>query len=194
MTATTATAPTRAATDATWLRLIQISIPVAIVALVVFAYTGTFLTTISEGDFKYTADYFYTGAGVPIALASIGITLGVHRLQHGNDGRLGTIGFWVGAIALAELCVQLSASVVDGAELRWGPSYVLSTLLVFIGMALQAAGSWRTGLIPRWMLGLWPVVWILGSFGAGGPMPLLLVAFLIVLGVTLTRRVGQRSA
>ena len=189
MTTTTAGAPARTATDTSWLRLAQVSIAVVIVALVVFAYVGTFLTTISEGDFKYTADYFYTGVGLPISLGGIGLTLSVHRLQHGRDGRLGTIGFWLGAVAMTELFAQLGASVVTSAEVRWGPSYVVATLLAFVGIALLAAGSWRAGLLPRWMLGVWPVVWIIGSFGAVGPTPVLLVAFLVVLGMTLTRRV-----
>lgn len=192
MTTTTAGAPARTATDTSWLRLAQVSIAVVIVALVVFAYVGTFLTTISEGDFKYTADYFYTGVGLPISLGGIGLTLGVHRLQHGRDGRLGTVGFWLGAVAMTELFAQLGTSVVTSAEVRWGPSYVVCTLLAFVGIALLAAGSWRTGLLPRWMLGVWPVVWIIGSFGAVGPTPLLLVAFLVVLGTTLTRGVRDR--
>jgi len=181
----------RAATDVSWLRLAQVSVVVAIAALLVFAYVGTFLTTISEGDFKYTADYFYTGVGLPIAAAGIGLTLAVHRLQHGRDGRLGMIGFWVGAAAMTELFVQLGASVLASAELRWGPAYVVCTALAFVGMALLAAGSWRTGLLPRWMLGVFPVVWIVGSFGAVGPTPLLLVAFLVALIVTLHRRVTR---
>lgn len=193
MTTATVSTPTRPTTDTNWLRLVQVSIAVVILALVVFAYVGTFLTTISEGDFECTADYFYTGVGLPISLGGIGLTLGVHRLQHGRDGRLGTIGFWVGALAMTELFAQLGASVVTSAEVRWGPSYVVCTLLAFVGIALLAAGSWRTGLLPRWMLGVWPVVWIIGSFGAVGPTPLLLVGFLIALAVTVTRRVRERS-
>jgi hypothetical protein len=177
-----------------WLRLAQASIALAVPALLVFAYVGTFETTISEGDFRYTADYWFTGVGVPIGLAGIGLGWAVHRLQQGDDGRLGRIGTWLNTIALAELVVQLGASVVAGAELRWGPSYVLFTALTFVGVALLAAGSWGAGLLPRWMLGLWPVVWILGSFAAPGPMPVVLVAFFVAMGVTLTRRVAARAS
>jgi hypothetical protein len=194
MTTATATAPSRVAADTTWLRLLHASIAVGCVGLVVFAYVGTFRTTISEGDFKYTADYFYTGAGLPIALAGIGHTLAVHKLQHGADGRLGRIGFWLNTVAMIELFAQLAASVVTGAEVRWGPSYVVFTALSFVGVALLAAGAWRTGLLPRWMLGVWPVVWILGSFAAPGPMPFVLAAFLVLLGVTVTKRVRQGIA
>lgn len=95
---------------------------------------------------------------------------------------------WINTIALVELFVQLTTSVVTGAELRWGPSYPVFTLLTFVGVALVVAGSWRTGLVPRWMLGVWPVVWVLGSFEAASPIPLVLAAFLIGLAVTLNKR------
>jgi hypothetical protein len=67
-------------------------------------------------------------------------------------------------------------------------------LLSFVGVALLSAGSWRTGVLPKWMLGAWPFVWTIGGFAAQGPTPLLLLAFLVMLGVTLTRRVGARPA
>jgi hypothetical protein len=181
-------APTR--TDRAWLRLVQVAVAVGVVSLLLFAYVGTFFTTIGDGgDFKYTADYWYTGVGVPIALVGIGLTLGVHRLQHGADGRLGTVGVWVNTVALSLLIVQLGASVLAGAELQWGPTYLLGTFGTFVGVALLAAGSWQTGLLPKWMLSLWPVVWVLGTFLAQGPTPLLLAAFLVVLGLRVTRQV-----
>ncbi len=185
---------TRTGTDQTWLRLVQISIAIGCVALPVFAYVGTFLTTVSEGDFRYTADYWYTAVGLPLAVVGIGHTLGVHRLQHGADGRRGTIGVWVNAVALIVLFVQLSASLVAGSELRWGGTYLVCTFLSFVGITLLAAGSWRVGLLPTWMLGGWPVAWVLGTFLAQGPMPLALAAFLVVLGVRVTRQVHQRQA
>lgn len=193
MTSTSLTAPSRAQSDATWLRLAQLSVAASLVPLVVFAVVGTFFTTISEGDFRYTADYWYTAMGLPFALVGIGLALGVHKLQHGEDGRLGTIGVWVNTIALTELFVQLLVSVAIGAEVRWGPSYPIFTVLSFVGVALLAAGSWRTGLLPRWLLGLWPALWILGTFAASGPMPLLLAGFFVAFGVTLTRRVAGRA-
>jgi hypothetical protein len=191
-TAPAATAPAQTRTDTRWLRLVQVSLAVGVVPLVVLAVVMMFFTTVSEGDFRYTADYWLTASGLPIALAGIGQTLGVHKLQHGADGRLGTIGVWVTTLALTELFVQLLVSVVVGAEVRWGPSYPACTLLVFVGVALLAAGSWRTGLLPKWMLGAWPVIFVLGSFAAQGPTPLLLVAFFVAFGLTLTRRIrGQ---
>ena len=150
-------------------------------------------TADDEGDFTYTADCWYTAAGMPIALAGIGSALGVHRLQRGADGRLGAVGTWVYTLALVELFVQLLSSVVAASELRWGPMYVLCTALTFVGLALLAAGSWRTGLLPKWLLGVWPFVWIIGSFAAAGPMPLLLAAFYVIFGLILARRISERT-
>jgi hypothetical protein len=193
MTASTVTTTsTPARTDASWLRVTQAALALGVVALLAFAYVGAFFTTISEGDFRYNADYWYTAVGLPIAVAGIGHAFGVHKLQHGADGRLGTIGVWVNTLALVELFVQLLASVVAGAELRWGPMYVLCSFLTFLGVALLAAGSWRVGLLPKWVLGLWPVLWILGSFAGSPPVSLLLSCFFVVLGVLLTRRVARR--
>lgn len=191
---TTTVSPRAAATadDTTWLRVAQVSVALVLPALVILAITGTFFTTISEGgDFRYQADYWYTAAGLPITLGGIGLALAVHRLQHGADGRLGRVGVWVNTMALVELFVQMAASIGAGSELRWGPSYPLCTALSLVGTALLAAGSWRTGLLPKWVLGTWPVVWILGSLASFGPTPLLLAAFLVVLAVSLTRRVNE---
>ena len=188
------TSPTsRTTTDEVSVRLARAAVVLAVPALLVFAYVGTFLTTISGGgDFQYTADYWYTGVGMPIALAGIGLAVAVHRLQHGTDGRLGVIGVWANVVALAVLFVLLGAAVLAGSEIRWGPAYPVCTLLTFVGVALLAAGSWRTGVLPRWVLGLWPVIWVLGSFAAVGPTPVVLAVFLVLLVVTLTRRVEAR--
>jgi hypothetical protein len=195
MTSTTSTpSATRLdTTDASRLRLLQASIALAVGSVLVLGYTILFTTTVDQGDFHYAADYWLTATGLPLAIAGIGIALGVHMLQHGSDGRLGTIGVWINTLALAELFVQLAASVAVGAELRWGPMYILSTALTFLGTALLAAGSWRSGLAPRWMLGVWPVLWVLGSFAGTGPVPGALAVFLVVFGVVVTRSVRSRA-
>ena len=178
--------------DASWLRLLQGSIGLGVASVVVLGYLVLFTTTVDQGDFHHAADYWLTATGLPLAVAGIGIAFGVHRLQHGADGRLGTIGVWINIVALVELFAQLLVSVLVAAEVRWGPSYPVFTLLSFVGVALLAAGSWRTGLLPKWMLGVWPLVWIIGSLAAQGPTPFLLVVFLAAFGVTLTRRVRNR--
>lgn len=178
--------------DASWLRFLQGSIALGVASVVVLGYTILFTTTVDQGDFHYAADYWLTATGLPLAVAGIGIALAVHRLQHGADGRLGATGVWINTLALAELFVQLAASVAVGAELRWGPMYILSTALTFVGTALLAAGSWRSGLAPRWMLGVWPVLWVLGSFAGTGPVPFVLAVFLVSLGVAVSRSVPSR--
>jgi hypothetical protein len=191
---TTAIAVEARSADTKLVRTLQIVLGIGIVALVVFAIVATFWTTVDGGEFKYAADYWYTAPGVPIAIVGIVHAFTVHRLQHGRDGKLGAVGTWLNAIACAVLAVQCGASVIAGAELRWGPTYVLCSFFTLVGLALLAAGSWRTGLLPKWVLGLWPVVWLVGSFFATGPGPLLLVALYIVFMVVLPRRVAQLAS
>jgi hypothetical protein len=193
---TTATAAVRPATrtDASLIRLVLLGVAVAGVGLAVLAATGTLATTTAGGGrFDHGADYWYTASGLPIAAGAIGTLLGVHWLQRGADGRMGAVGAWVGVLALVELFVQLLASVLTSVEQQWGPAYVLCTALAFVGHAVLAAGSWRTGLLPRWLLGVWPLAFVLGSFAAWGPMPLLLIAFYVVLGIALSRRVASAT-
>lgn len=190
MTTSPSIAPDRARTDASSLRLLDVSMVLALVAGVVEFITLNFTTT-SDRDFHHTADYWLTAAALPWAVAGIGVALVVHRLHHGADGRLGRVGFWINTVALVELFAQCTASLIESSEVRWGPSYPIFTALSFFGVALIAAGAWRVGVLPRWMLGVWPLLWVLGSFAAFGPMPLVLLAFLGVLGVTVHQRVGR---
>ena len=181
-------------TDRTWLRAAIAGTAVLVPSLLLLAVVGTFSTTSGEGTFRHTADYWYTAVAVPIGVGTLLATWAIHRLQHGADGRLGTIGTALTTVAVVELMVQCGASVAAGAELRWGPSYPLAVLGAFVGLALLVAGSWRTGLLPRWQLGALPVLWVIGSFAAIGPVPLLLAVFFVAFGVTLTRRVrGGRT-
>jgi hypothetical protein len=188
MTATTAQPLVRG--DATWLRLVRAGIGVAIVGLAILGLTLTFWTTVSEGDFRYAADYWLTMAALPLGVGLMLHTFGFHRLQHGRDGRLGAVGTWLYLLCSAELVVQCMASVVVGAEIRWGPSYPLCAVGTFVGLALLAAGSWRVGLAPRWMLGVWPVLALFGSWGGQGPIPLVFALFLVLYGVVIGQRVG----
>jgi hypothetical protein len=155
---------------------------------VVFAVVGTFFTTISEGHFRYAADYWYTGVGLPLTLSGIALGIAVHKLQHGADGRLGRVGVWINTLALVELFAQLVVSLLTSSEVQWGPAYPLCALLSFVGIAMLAAGSWRTGLLPKWILGAWPLFWIVGGLAAKGPTPVLLILFFVGFCIVLTRR------
>lgn len=175
--------------DATWLRITGAGIGIATVGLLILGATLMFTTTVDEGDFRYGADYWLTAAALPVGAGLILHTLGVHALQRGRDGRLGTIGTWIFVLCSAELILQCMVSVAVGAEVRWGPSYPVCAFGAFVGLALLAAGSWRVGLVPRWMLGVWPPLMLLGSWGGQGPVPGLLAIFLVAFGVVVRRRV-----
>lgn len=89
---------------------------------------------------------------------------------------------------MTELVIQCMASVAAGAELRWGPAYPVCAFGLMLGLALLAVGSWRVGLLPKWMLAVWPPLGLVGSFLGVGPIPLVFVAFLFILGIILPRR------
>jgi hypothetical protein len=168
----------------------QAALALGTVSSVVFMAVAVFCTISDGRKFTHTADYWFTGIGIPTAIAGIVLLFAVHALQGRRDGRLGSAGLVINSLALLVLAAQLADSVALGEEVRWGPSYPVATAATFIGVALFAAGSWRVGLLPRWMLAIWPVVWVIGSFAAQGPMPLLLAAFYIAMAIVLTRRVA----
>ena len=184
---TTSTLQRPATTDVTWRRLIWLGTVVAAIGLVVLGVTMTFWTTSSGGDFTYDADYWLTAPALPIGVGLMLHAFAVHHLQHGRDGRLGTIGVWAFAACSSVIVVQCMASLVAGAELRWGPSYPLCALGSFIGLALLAAGSWRSGLLARWMLGIWPPLMLLGSWAGQSLIPLVLAVFLAASSRATTR-------
>ena len=174
-------------TDTTWLRLISIGTVVAGIGLVLLALTMTFWTTTSEGAFQYTADYWLTAPALPIGVGLMLHAFGVHHLQHGRDGRLGTIGVWMFALCSSVIVIQCMASLAATAELPWGPTHPLCALGSFIGLGLLAAGSWRVGLLPRWMLGIWPPLMLLGSWAGQSLVPIALAVFLVASRIAIVR-------
>ena len=189
---TTATLPAPSRTDVSWLRRTLVGIGLAIVGLLMMGLAMLLVPSTNEGgDFTRAADYVLTIAALPQGLGLLLATLGVHRLQRGRDGRLGTAGVWLYAVCVTELVVQCMASVAVGSELIWGPLYPICALGLMVGLALLAAGSWRVGLLPRWMLAVWPPLGLVGSFLGVGPIPLAFVAFLVVLAFVLRERVER---
>lgn len=186
MTTTTLQAAER--TDAFWLRTTLLGIGLAVLGLLMMGLTMLMSTTTGTGPYQHASDYVLTVAALPQGLGLFLTVFGFHRLQHGHDGGLGSAGVWVYGLCATELVIQCMASVVARAELIWGPLYPLCAFGLMFGLALLAAGSWRVGLLPRWMLAVWPPLGLLGSFLGVGPIPLLFVVFLTVLGVTLARR------
>ena len=193
MTTTTTTTPrSEARTDAFWLRLTLGGISLAIVGLLMMGLSMLF-ATLHEDNF-HVSDYVLTSAALPQGVGLFLATLGFHRLQRGRDGRLGSAGIWVYGVCMTELVIQCMASVVAGSELIWGPLYPLCAFGLMIGLVLVAAGSWRVGLLPKWMLGVWPPLGLIGSFLGIGPIPLVFVAFLVLLGIVLPRRLRNWTA
>lgn len=177
----------------TALRWAQLALAVGAASSVAEAGLLVFATTNGgdERDFTHTADYWLTGVGIPAALASLVLLIAVRQLQNRRDGRLGRVGLVINSISCLLLAAQMAAGVAAGSEVRWGPSYPLATAAAFIGLSLFAAGSWRVGLLSRWMLALWPVIWVIGSMAAVGPTPLLLTAFFTTMAILLTRRANS---
>ncbi|MGI8456837.1 MAG: hypothetical protein ACR2LI_01815 [Propionibacteriaceae bacterium] len=191
MTATTLRPEVR--TDASWLRITLVGIALAIIGLLMMGLTMLLAPTTSAGDFQHASDYVLTAAALPQGVGLLLVTLGFHRLQHGRDGRLGTVGVWIYGVCMTELIIQCMASVAAGSELVWGPVYPLCALGLMVGLALLATGSWRVGLLPKWMLGAWPPLGLVGSFLGIGPIPLVFVVFLVVLAFALPRRLRSQT-
>ena len=182
---------TSTAERARWINLTRAALAVGIVTTVIFAVVTVSWKTIDHGAFKYAADYWYTALGMPLAAAGLFHALGVYRLQEGLTGRRGKVGMWINSVCCVVLFADILASLVTSSEVRWGPAYPLSALGTVIGLGLIAAGSWRIGTFPRWLLGIWPIVWIAGSFFAVGATPFLLAAYYVVFWVILTRRTAS---
>ena len=191
-TTTTTTLRLEARTDAFWLRLTLVGIGLAIVGLLTMGLSMLFGTF--HDDNFHASDYVLTGAALPQGAGLFLATLGFHRLQRGRDGRLGSAGTWVYGVCMVELVTQCMASVMVGSELIWGPLYPLCAFGLMIGLVLLAAGSWRVGLLPRWMLAAWPPLGLVGSFLGIGPIPLVFVAFLAILAVVLPQRLRNWTA
>ena len=189
--ATTHTSMTGTAVRTPWIDVTRTALAVGIVTTVTFALVTVSWKTIDHGAFKYAADYWYTALGLPLAAVGLLHAMGVYRLQEGLTGRRGKVGMWINSVCCLVLFADILASLVTSSEVRWGPAYPLSALGTVIGLGLLAAGSWRVGVFPRWLLGVWPVVWIAGSFFAVGATPLLLAAYYVAFWVVLTRRTAS---
>ncbi|WP_162529345.1 hypothetical protein [Segeticoccus rhizosphaerae] len=185
-TTTTTTLRAEARTEAFWLRLTLVSIALAILGLLIMGLSMLFGTP-HDDNFR-ASDYMLTSAALPQGVGLFLATLGFHRLQRGQDGKLGTAGIWVYGVCMVELVIECMASVVAGSELIWGPLYPLCAFGLMIGLALLAAGSWKVGLLPKWMLGVWPPLGLIGSFFGIGPIPLVFMAFLALLAMVLPQR------
>lgn len=194
-TRTTTTSPVQAPpAGPTAMRWARAALALGFASSIAFAAISVRVTTTSGGGrFQHGGDYWYTAIGIPSALAEMVLLVALWILQDGRAGRLAATGIMLTVAALTVLTAQLATSVALGVEEQWGLTYVVGTLITFVGHGLFVAGSWRTGVLPRWLLGVWPVVWVIGSFAAAGFTPLLLAAFYAVMAVVLRRWARQQS-
>jgi hypothetical protein len=189
-----ATARTPAPTHAA-LRRAQVALVVGAAAAVVLAATVLFVTTTSDGPFRHTGDYVLTADGFPYVLALLVLLASLRTLQHGRDGRLGRVGLALAGLGCTALLVVFVHGLATASESSLGPTYVVASLATIVGVICFAAGSWRTGLLPRWLLGLWVVAWVVGSMlPILGPGPLLLAAVYLAMATVLPRRAAGDAA
>jgi len=152
------------------------------------------LTTTEDGHpFQHSADYWLTGLGIPLCLSGLVIVHTMHTLATARDGRRGRWGVVVFSVPALVFTAMFIEALIAGEASSWGPTYLLCVLATDVGLGLLVAGLWRTGLLPRKLLGLWWVGWFLG--GPLGPpaFPLLLSAAYVVLALELRRSSPQRA-
>ena len=138
--------------------------------------------------FRHTADYWYTGLGLPMVTVPLVVLPALRALQHGRDGRLGLAGTALTSAACVVFFAMLAYGLVAGVASSWGPTYVLCTLASVVGVWLFCAGSLRARLLPRLQLVLWGVAWTVGGMlGPEGSQLLLAVAY-VALALALRRR------
>lgn len=177
---------------ATSRRVALASLALGAAAAIAFAIITLTMTlsnpTAKDLSFHHIGDYWYTGIGIPTAVAAAALLFALRALQPTARPRLTLAGATLNVVAVGVLAVMLAYSVATGAEARWGGTYVIATLATFVAHALFVAGTWRSGLFPRPVLAAWPVVWLIGAFAAQGATPLLLAAFYAVLATYVVRR------
>jgi hypothetical protein len=161
---------------------------ISAIAFTIVTLVGTI--TPDGKHFQHAADYWYTGIGMlPAMAAPLVLVPALHTLQRGRDGRRGLAGVMLMCAGLTVFVVLGCYGLLISAATSLGPTYLLATLATVIGLPLFVAGSWRVGLLPRWLLIVWIVAWIVGGPFAQAATPLLLAAVYVMIGVIVPRRV-----
>jgi hypothetical protein len=158
---------------------------VALAAILLFVPTST-----DDASFHHAGDYFLTALGIPTVLAVAGLLPGLRALQQARDGRLGVAAIVATSVGALVLTGMFGYGLIAATGSSLGPTYVLASAAMILGVLLFAIGSWGTGLLPRWLLVAWPVAWAVGGLlpVLPGPSPLLLAAVYVVMAVVLRRR------
>lgn len=174
-------------------RLMHGALAVALISGVPFAALSVAAPLTPHAQhFRHTADYWYTGLGVPYLLAALVLVIVVHRAHRGSDGRLGRAGAATTAGALVVMIPLLPAAMIAGNDdIGLGPLYPVLAFLADAGMLLLTIGMLRARWLPRTLVLAWFVGWFLG--GALGPQTLapLLVVVYVALALLLPRYVNH---
>lgn len=178
------------------LRRAQAALVVGAVAAVGLAVIGLFVTTTSgDGHFHHAGDYWLTGDGIPYMLALLVLLPTLRTLQGGRDGRLGRAGMLVASAGAAALVVMFVYGLIAATGNSFGPGYILAGLATLVGVALFAAGCWRAGLLPHWIVPMWVLAWLIGGvLPVAKPGPLLLAAAYLTLAALLPKHVNETPA
>lgn len=146
-------------------------------------------TSADDGPFHHAGDYVLTALGFPMLLPLLALLPALRTLQNRRDGRLGVAGIAATSAGVVVLVGMFGYGLIAATGSSLGPTYVLASAATDIGLILFAAGSWRAGLLPRWLLVVWPVVWIVGGLlPILPPAVLLLAGSYVVMAVLLPRR------
>lgn len=170
--------------------ILGIAAAVSLVAILYFVTTSS-----GDGKYKHAGDYVVTGNGIPFIVALLVLLPALRTLQQCRDGRLGRAGIALAGLGSVVLLAIFVYGLAAGTESSFGPGYILASLATILGVALFAAGSWRAGLLPRWLLPVWVVAWTIGSMlPILRPGPLLLAAVYLAMAVLLPRRLEDRES
>jgi hypothetical protein len=177
----------------TALRRAQVALALGAAGGVLLAGINLFATTTSgDGRFQHAGDYWLTADGIPCMLALLLLLPSLRALQARRDGRLGATGIAVASIGAIVLLATFVYGLAAATASSLGPTYLLAALATLVGVALFAAASWRTGLLPRWLLVAWILTFAIGSaVPIPGPGPLLLAAAYVTIAITLGRRAAR---
>lgn len=168
----------------------QISLYVGAVAAVALAAMVVVPTSTDDAAFHHVGDYVLTALGIPYVLAPTALLPSLRILQQRRDGRFGVAGIVATGVGAFVLLGMFVYGLIAATGSSLGPTYVLASAAMILGVLLFAIASWRTGLLPRWLLVAWPVAWTVGGLLPVLPLPspLLLAAVYVVMAVLLPRR------
>jgi hypothetical protein len=147
-----------------------------------------FTTTDDGHPYKHTADYWLVGLGIPLAISATVVVQAIHALAVGRDGRRGQWGAAVFTVPMVVFTAIFIDGLAQGESSSWGPTYLLCVLVGVVSLGFLVAGLWRSGVLPRSVLALWFVGWLIGGPLCPPAGSLLLSAAYVVLAVQMRKQ------